>query len=46
VVDCDNLLGKTFLPDGVLWEIVEADESTKLAKYARAAADSDAEING
>jgi hypothetical protein len=35
VVDCDNLLGKTFLLDGVLCEVVEVDESTKLAKSMR-----------
>jgi hypothetical protein len=45
VVDCDNLLGKAFLLDGVLWEVVEVDESTKLAKYTRAAADIDAEMD-
>jgi hypothetical protein len=44
VVDCDDLLGKTFLLDGVLWEVVEVDESTKLAKYARAVSDIDAEM--
>jgi hypothetical protein len=45
-VGCDNLLGKTFLLDGVLWEVVEVNESTKFAKYARAMADSNVEIGG
>jgi hypothetical protein len=29
-----------------LWEVVEVDKSTKLAKYTRAAADSDADRGG
>ena len=35
-VDFDALVGQSFLLDGENWEVVEADASTRLVKYARA----------
>ena len=34
-VDCDDLLGKSFRLDGEEWEVIEADASSGLVKYAR-----------
>ena len=34
-VDCDDLLGKSFQLDGEEWEVIEADASSGLVKYAR-----------
>jgi hypothetical protein len=33
-VDCDDLLGKSFRLDGEEWEVIEADASSGLVKYA------------
>jgi hypothetical protein len=34
-VDCDALVGKFFRLDGKEWEVIEADVSSGLVKYAR-----------
>jgi hypothetical protein len=34
-VDCEALVGKSFRLDGEEWEVIEADASSGLVKYAR-----------
>ena len=34
-VDCKALIGKSFRLDGEEWEVIEADASSGLVKYAR-----------